>query len=169
MFFGSPGGGDGWMRWRGIENLDWTWKNWDLNWTVHYIGGFREEIFNKKFDGFEKLHYVKATWFTDASLSYSFISTPPVESQPVAGYSKGGREVITNKEGKAIESTAAYSMPGWKTVLNNTTFTVGVNNIFGEDPPDEFGFETRDSLNKYPGFLYDNLGRFVYVRLIKKF
>ena len=169
MFFGSPGGGDGWMRWRGIENLDWTWKNWDLNWTVHYIGGFREEIFNKKFDEFEKLHYVKATWFTDASLSYSFIFTPPVESQPVAGYSKGGSEVVTNKEGKPMESTAAYSMPAWKTVLNNTTFTVGVNNIFGEDPPSAIGFESGNFLNKSPGFLYDNLGRFVYVRLIKKF
>ena len=36
---------------------------------MHYIGGFREEIFNQKIDGFEKLHYVKATWFTDGSLS----------------------------------------------------------------------------------------------------
>ena len=87
----------------------------------------------------------------------------------MAGYSKGGREVVTNKEGEAIESTAAYSMPCWKTVLNNTTFTVGVNNIFGEDPPSEIGFESNDFLNKYPGVLYDNLGRFVYVRLIKKF
>jgi iron complex outermembrane recepter protein len=169
MFFGSPGGGDGWMRWKGIENLDWTWKNWDLNWTVHYIGGFREEVFAKQFDGIERLHYVKATWFTDASLSYSFISTPPVESQPVAGYSKGGREVMTNKQGKPMESTAAYSMPCWKAVLNNTTFTVGVNNIFGEDPPSAIGFESGNFLNKYPGFLYDNLGRFVYVRVIKKF
>jgi iron complex outermembrane recepter protein len=169
MFFGSTAGGDGWMRWRGIENLDWTWKNWDLNWTVHYIGGFREEVFNKKIDGFEILHYVKATWFTDASLSYSFIFTLPVESQPVAGYSKGGSEVVTNKGGKAIETTAAYSMRCWKTILNNTTFTVGVNNIFGEDPPHEIGFESNDFLNKSPAFLYDNLGRFVYVRLIKKF
>jgi hypothetical protein len=86
----------------------------------------------------------------------------------VAGYSKGGEEVMTNKEGNAIESTAAYSMPCWKTVLNNTTLTVGVNDIFGEDPPTEFGFEFGDP-NKYPGFLYDNLGRFVYARLIKKF
>jgi outer membrane receptor protein involved in Fe transport len=169
MFFGSLGGGDGWMRWRGIENLDWTWKNWDLNWTVHYIGGFREEVFTKQFDGIARLHYVKATWFTDASLSYSFIFTLPVESQPVAGYSKGGREAVTNKEGKAIETTAAYSMPCWKTILNNTTFTVGVNNIFGEDPPHEIGPEFDNFLNKYPAFLYDNLGRFVYVRLIKKF
>jgi iron complex outermembrane receptor protein len=167
-FFGQVTGGDGWMRWRGIENLDWTWKNWDLNWTVHYLGGFREEIHAKQFDGFEKLHYVNATWFTDASLSYSFTFTTPVESQPVAGYSKGGEEVMTNKEGNAIESTAAYSMPCWKTVLNNTTLTVGVNDIFGEDPPSEFGFEFGDP-NEYPGFLYDNLGRFVYARLIKKF
>jgi len=169
MFFGSVSGGDGWMRWRGIENLDWTWKNWDLNWTVHYLGGFREEVFAKQFDGIARLHYVKATWFTDASLSYSFIFPTPVESQPVAGYSKGGREVVTNKEGKAIETTAAYSMPCWKTILNNTTFTAGVNNIFGEDPPHAAGPDFDNFLNKYPAFLYDNLGRFVYVRLIKKF
>jgi len=169
MFFGSVSGGDGWMRWRGIENLDWTWKNWDLNGTVHYLGGFREEIRNEKIDKFGILHYVKATWFTDASLSYSFIFTPPVESQPVAGYFKGGREVMTNKEGKPIETTAAYSMPCWKTILNNTTFTVGVNNIFGEDPPHAAGPGSDNFLNKYPAFLYDNLGRFVYVRLIKKF
>ncbi len=167
-FFGQAIGGDGWMRWRGIENLDWTWKNWDLNWTVHYLGGFREEVFAKQFDGFEKLHYVNATWFNDASLSYSFIFTPPVESQPVAGYSKGGKEVMTSKEGKAIESTAAYSMPCWKTVLNNTTLTVGVNDIFGEDPPHEIGFEEGNSIG-YPGFLYDDLGRFVYGKITKRF
>jgi len=167
-FFDSATGDDGWMRWRGLENLDWTWKNWDLNWTVHYIGGFREEVLAKQFDGIEKLHYVHATWFTDASLSYSFLFTPPVESQPVAGYSKGGKEVMTSKEGKPMESTAAYAMPCWKTIWNNTTITVGVNDIFGEDPPSSFGFEFSSS-NKYPGFLYDNLGRFVYARVIKKF
>jgi iron complex outermembrane receptor protein len=167
LFFGNVAG-DGWMRWRGIENLDWTWKNWDLNWTVHYIGGFREELAAKQLDGIEHLHYVNATWFNDASLSYRFIFTPPVESQPVAGYSKGGKEVITNKEGRPIESTAAYSMPCWKTILNNTTITVGVNDIFGEDPPHEFGFEGGATVF-YPAFLYDNLGRFVYARLTKKF
>jgi len=168
QFFGSLRGGDGWMRWRGIENLDWTWTNWDLNWTVHYIGGFREEVLAKQFDGIEKLHYVNATWFNDASLSYSFLFTPPVESQPVAGYSKGGKELMTTKEGKPMESTAAYSMPCWKTILNNTTVTVGVNDIFGEDPPTKFGFEF-GNFGKYPGSFYDNLGRFVYGKITKKF
>jgi hypothetical protein len=45
---------------------------------------------------------------------------------------------------------------------------VGVNNIFGEDPPNSLGFETDNSIG-YPGALYDNLGRFVYGRIIKKF
>jgi outer membrane receptor protein involved in Fe transport len=172
-FFGQVTGGDGWMRWKGTELLDWTWKNWDLDWTVHYLDGFREEILRKGLnhqpvDGVEKLHYVHSTWFQDASLSYSFIFAPPVESQPVAGYSKGGKEVIKSKEGKEIESTAAYSMPCWKTIVNNTTLTVGVLDIFGQDPPPETGFEFGNS-TKYPGFNYDNLGRFVYGKITKKF
>jgi hypothetical protein len=86
----------------------------------------------------------------------------------VAGYSKGGKEVIKSKEGKEIESTAAYSMSCWKTILNNTQLTVGVLDIFGEDPPSETGFEFGNS-TKYPGFNYDNLGRFVYGKITKKF
>jgi hypothetical protein len=91
-----------------------------------------------------------------------------VEAQPVAGYSKDSKQVISGKEGKAVESAAAYAMPCWKTILNNSTFTVGVNNIFGEDPPKEFGFELGNAFG-IPGSTYDNLGRFVYVRLVKKF
>jgi len=93
-----------------------------------------------------------------------------VEAAPVPGYSKGGKEVITSKEGKEKEvpPAAVYSMPCWQTILNNSTITVGVNNIFGEDPPKSIGFEFGNSTG-YPGSSYDNLGRFLYARLIKKF
>ena len=105
------------------------------------------------------------TWFFDTQTSYDIVFTPPVEAVPVPGYSKGGKEVA----GKEKEAPPVpYSMPCWKTVLNNTRITVGVNNIFGQRPPTSFGFELSNSL-KYPGFSYDNLGRFVYARLIKKF
>ena len=159
-------GGDAWYKWKGLSTLDWTWHNFDLNATVHMLDGFWEEIFAKKFDGKFKQHYVHPTWFTDAQLSYSLIFTPPVEAVPVAGYSKGQKEVV-GKE-KEVAPTAAYAMPCWKTIVNNSTVTVGVNNIFGEDPPHEFGFEFGSPIG-YPGFAYDNLGRFWYVRLIKKF
>jgi len=62
-----------------------------------------------------------------------------------------------------------YAMPCWKNVLNNTTWTIGVNNIWGDDPPHAFGFEFGNPIG-YPGNGdYDNLGRFWYMRLIKKF
>ena len=160
------GPGDAWYKWKGISTLDWTWHNFDLNWTVHFFDGFWEEIYAKKFDGFCKQHYVHPTWFFDAQLSYSLIFTPPVEAAPVAGYSKDTKEVV-GKE-KEAPPTAVYAMPCWKSILNNSTITVGVNDIFGADPPKEFGYEFGSAIG-YPGFAYDNLGRFWYVRLIKKF
>jgi hypothetical protein len=133
---------------------------------VHLIDGFWEQIYAKQFDGFWKQHYVHPTWFTDLQLSYSLIFTPPVEAAPVPGYSKGGKEVV-GKE-KEAPPTVAYSMPCWKTILNNTTVTLGVNNIFGEDPPHSLGYELGNSV-AYPGSSYDNLGRTWYVRMVKKF
>src|SRR6266700_2014778 len=164
-FFGDVTSGDAWFKWKGVTNLDWTWHNWDLNWTLHTLDGFWEQLKAKQFDGVWKQHWVHATWFTDAQLSYSLIFTRPVEAAPVPGYSKGGKEVV-GKEKEA--SPVPYAMPCWKNILNNTTLTVGVNNIFSEDPPTMFGFEAGNSIN-YPGSTYDNLGRFVYVRIIKKF
>jgi iron complex outermembrane receptor protein len=163
-------GGDGWYRWRGISRLDWTWHNFDLNATWHYMGGFREAIKYGGADanGLTHLHYTHPTNFIDGQASYSLIFTPPVEQQAVAGYSKGGREVLTGKDGKAVESTAAYTMPCWKTILNNSTVTVGCNNIFGQDPPKMFGYFFSNFYN-YPGFEYDNIGRFWYIELKKKF
>jgi hypothetical protein len=169
--FGPSTGGDGFLKWKGISRIDWSWRNFDLNWTVHYTDGYKEVIgYYADADGNTQAHehFVHGTWFFDCQAGYDLIFTPPVESQPVAGYSKGGKEVMTNKDGKQIESAAAYAMPCWKTILNNTTLTIGCDNVFGQDPPKEFGFEFGDSTN-FPGFLYDNLGRFVYVELKKKF
>src|SRR5213594_2906167 len=164
-FFGDPTNPQGWLKWKGDTSLDWTWHNFDLNWTVHFVDGYWEQLYAVQFDGFYKRHWVHPTWFTDAQLSYSLIFTPPVEAAPVPGYSKGGKEVA----GKEKEAPPVpYVMPCWKNILNNTTLTVGVSNIFGEDPPKSFSFEFGDAIG-YPGSFYDNLGRFWYVRMIKKF
>jgi hypothetical protein len=145
-------------------------------WTLHYFDGWKEEIANAAIvqlntgnpAATSHEHFVHGTWMFDCQASYDLIFTAPVESQPVAGYSKGGKEVRTDKADRAIESSAAYAMPCWQTLLNNTRFTVGCNNVFGQDPPKEFGFQFGNS-NNYPGFTYDNLGRFVYFELKKKF
>ncbi len=164
-FFGDVTNPQAWLKWKGDTTVDWNWHNVDFNVTVHTLDGYWEQIYAKQFDGFWKRHWVHPTWFTDAQLSYTLVFTPPVEAAPVPGYSKGGKEVV----GKEKEAPPVpYAMPCWKNILNNTTLTVGVNDIFGEDPPKSFAFELGNSIG-YPGSLYDNLGRFVYVRMIKKF
>jgi outer membrane receptor protein involved in Fe transport len=52
-------------------------------------------------------------------------------------------------------------------MLNGTTFTIGCNNVFDQDPPFASG-QGGNSVG-YPGFTYDATGRFYYVRLTKKF
>jgi outer membrane receptor protein involved in Fe transport len=171
-------GADGFYRWRGVTRLDWAWHNFDLNLTWHYVGGFREIIknalaengfaFASSFPNDVHEHWTRPTNFIDGQASYDLIFTPPVEQAPVAGYSKGGKEVVTSKDGKAVESTAAYSMPCWKTIMNNSTITVGCNNIFGQDPPPAFGFFFGNGSN-YVSSEYDDIGRFWYVEFKKKF
>jgi outer membrane receptor protein involved in Fe transport len=164
-FFGDVSNPQGWLKWKGDTTLDWTWHNWDMNWTVHFVDGYWEQIDAVQFDGFYKRHWVHPTWFTDAQLSYTLIYTAPVEATPVPGYSKSGKE-MAGKEKEAPPTP--YAMPCWKHILNNTTLTVGVTNIFGEDPPTSFAYALGTTVN-YPGSFYDNLGRFWYVRMIKKF
>ena len=156
---------DGYLKWKGVSRIDWAWNGWDLVLTANYLDGFHERYPNGL------LHYTSQTWFFDGQLSYDFTFVPPVESQPVPGYSKDAKDVTMGKDGKATESavtqTAAVALPLWQQVLNGTQITLGCNNIFGQDPPRAYGFGGNST--NYPGFLYDATGRFVYVQLTKKF
>ena len=58
---------------------------------------------------------------------------------------------------------ATSALPTWERLLNDTTITLGCNNVFGHDPPDAA------SNTNYADFLYDATGRFTYVSLTKKF
>jgi len=156
---------DGYLKWKGVSRLDWAWNGWDLVGTLNYLDGFHDRYPNGL------LHYTSQTWTVDGQLSYDFTFVPPVENQPVAGYSKDAKDVTMGKDGKATESavtqTSNVALPIWKQVLNGTQIQIGCNNIFGQDPPTAFGFGGNST--NYPGFLYDATGRFVYVQLTKKF
>jgi iron complex outermembrane recepter protein len=174
-FFGQVTIGDGFLKWKGISRLTWDWQNFSLSTAARYNDGFREQR-NNHLIGANGLpveqggvvdHWIREVWFWDGQLSYNLVFTQPVEEHPVAGYSKDSKQVKSGKEKEVVEPTAA-AMPCWKTLLNNTTYTVGCNNMLGADPPKAFGFQKGNS-NNYPGGLYDNLGRFWYVELIKKF
>ena len=60
--------------------------------------------------------------------------TQPVEQQPVAGYSKDSKEVKSGKDKEVVQQ--AVGMPCWKTLLNNTTFTLGLPEHSGRGSPE---------------------------------
>ena len=137
---------DAYLKWKGISRLDWRWKGLDVVATVRYTDGFHEVIFRTQDFGIpvpdgKKEHWVDAAWFFDAQATYDFALARPVETQPVAS---------------------------WKNWLNNTSITIGCNNVFGQDPPKAYGSMFTNPYG-YPFFIYDGTGRFVYVSLKKKF
>ena len=82
--------------------------------------------------------------------------------QAVAGYAKD-----TTSSGKdwQPEGNVSAQMANctWQRLLNDTTVTLGCNNVFGHDPP------TSGGVANYADFIYDSTGRFVYLSLTKRF
>jgi len=157
---------EGFYRWKGDSRLDWNWRGFDLVTTVRYTDGFKE-----RFGDFTP-HWVDHTWIFDVQASYDFTTLlPVVETNPVPGYSKSAKEVVRGKDGQPKETAAVqtsnYGHDVWWYLLHGTTITVGCNNVFGQDPP--FANGEDGNAAGYPGFTYDSTGRFVYVRLTKKF
>jgi len=84
---------------------------------------------------------------------------------------------ITNGGGKNIKirdgnekkvmpvSTAEYNPCGWHAWLNNTTITLGMQNVFDEDLP----FVAGSGENGYDESLATIKGRFWYVQIKKRF
>ncbi len=157
---------EGFAKWKANSSLDWNWNHFNVVGTLHYIDGFHE--FTPNLHG----HYVRQTFFFDLQATYDFSSLVQyVEPNPVAGYSKDGKEVGRLKDGSINETssaqTANYGHAIWQRLVQGTSLTLGCNNVFDRDPPKAFG-EGGNAVG-YPGFTYDATGRFLYARLTKKF
>ena len=81
-----------------------------------------------------------SAWTTlDLLFNYTFNLPPPAPAE-VPGFAKdGGKNVRSGKDGKEKNvvpvSTAEYGCSNWKWWLNNTTVTLGMQNVVDEDPP----------------------------------
>jgi outer membrane receptor protein involved in Fe transport len=62
-------------------------------------------------------------------------------------------------------STAQYGCSNWKWLLNNTTLTLGMQNVLDADPP----FVAGSVANGYDESLSTIKGRFWYVQVKKRF
>jgi iron complex outermembrane receptor protein len=155
-----------------------TWmQGWDIGAVVHYTGQYEDD--NLTLTGSSKPQTPRsgpkpwrarkvAAWTTlDLITSYTF-NLPPPASAPVPGLAKdGGKNVKMDGKEKNVMpvSTAEYNPCGWRACLNNTTITLGMQNVFDEDPP----FVAGAFANGYDESLATIKGRFWYVQLKKRF
>jgi len=110
-----------------------------------------------------------ADWTTlNLIASYTFNLPPPAQAE-VPGFPKDGGKSVKTKDGKEKNvipvSTAEYNSCGWRAWLNNMTLTLGLQNVFDDDPP--FGGGSFE--NGYDESISTVKGRFWYVQLKKRF
>ena len=108
-------------------------------------------------------------WTTlDLIASYTFNLPAPAAAE-VPGLAKDGGKNVKMKDGKEKNvmpvSTAEYNPCGWRAWLNNTTISLGMQNVFDSDPP----FVAGAFGNNYDNSLATIKGRFWYVQLKKRF
>jgi iron complex outermembrane receptor protein len=155
-----------------------TWlAGFDIGAVVHYTGQY--EDVNQDLTGSTKPQMPRSgplpwrarkirEWTTlDLLASYTF-NLPSPASAAVPGLAKdGGKNVkMDGKEKNVIQvSTAEYNPCGWHVCLNNTTLSLGMQNVFDSDPP----FVAGAILNNYDASLATIKGRFWYVQLKKRF
>jgi outer membrane receptor protein involved in Fe transport len=161
-----------------------TWmQGLDVGAVVHYTGQYEDDnlsLTQSVFGEFSKSQTPRSglrpwrarkvrEWITlDLIASYTFNLPPPAPAL-VPGLAKDGGKDVNMNDGKQKNvvpvSTAEYNPCGWRAWLNNTTISLGMQNVFDEDPPFVAGaFE-----NGYDESLATIKGRFYYVQLKKRF
>jgi len=150
----------------------------DVGAVVHYTGQYEDD--NVSLTGSPKPQMPRSgpfpwrarkvrEWATlDLILNYTFNLPPPAPTE-VPGLAKDGGKNFTMKDGKEKNvipvSTVEYNPCGWRGWLNNTTITLGMQNVFDQDPP----FVALAIENGYDESLATIKGRFWYVQLKKRF
>ena len=112
-------------------------------------------------------------WTTvDLILNYTFNLPPPAAETPVAGYAKDGGKNVKMKDGKEKNvmpvSTAEYNPCGWRAWLNNTTLTLGVDNVADLEPPFVAGFAESGDAQGYDKSVANDKGRLWYAAIKKR-
>jgi iron complex outermembrane receptor protein len=142
--FQGPNGGGSYThdRWYASLYYDGPPGSWlggvDAGAVVHFVGQYWD---TRGFEAPPNTENRKVReWVTlDLLFNYTFNFPAPVAQQEVAGYAKDGGKNVKMKDGKEKNvmpvSTAEYNPCGWRYFLNNTTVTLGMNNVFDDQPP----------------------------------
>ena len=169
MFYDGPA--DTWMQGLDVGAVvHWTSQYEDDNISLTGATKLNEPRSGPLGGGNEVRARKISAWTTlDLILNYTFNLPPPAPAE-VPGFAKdGGKNVRSGKDGKEKNvvpvSTAEYGCSNWKWWLNNTTITLGMQNVTDEDPP----FAAGSFENGYDEQIATIKGRFWYVGLKKRF
>jgi len=139
----------------------------DAGATVHFMG----QMYDKNVDlplPVQRTRKIREWTTLDLIINYTFNLPRPVIGQ-VAGYARdGGKNAeLRDRNGKNISpvSSAEYNPCGWRAWLNHTTITLGMNNVFDQDPP----FVLGNTENGYDEWNANIRGRIWYGALKKQF
>jgi iron complex outermembrane recepter protein len=138
----------------------------DAGLIVHYIGQYSQsESFTPNLRAPRKVR----EWTTlDLVVNYTFNLPASATQNDVAGYVRDGKNVKTSgdKDKNVMPvSTAEYNPCGWRASLNNTTITLGVDNVMDLSPP----FVDSAPENGYDEWQANIRGRVWYLALKKRF
>lgn len=134
----------------------------DAGVIVHYIGQGDDVIFQKN----QVIRKIREWTTFDAIVSYTFNLPAVTAPNPVPGFVKdGGKNIQTGGKDQSPVSSASYNPCSWRSWLNGTTITLGMNNILDQDPP----FAIGAAENGFDESTFDVKGRFWYVALKKRF
>jgi len=162
-----------------------TWlAGLDIGAIVHYTGQYEDDNLSLTTFGSELPFFKPQTprsgplpfrvrkvreWITlDLIASFTFnLPLPSVAEVP--GLAKDGGKNVKMQGGKEKNfmplSTAEYGCNNWMWWLNNTTISLGMQNVFDSDPP----FVAGNFENGYDESLATIKGRFWYAQLKKRF
>jgi len=149
-FFGTP-------KHKYNLSLDWNYGAWAATYRMRVIGAMWENCANAPVNGVAYAGSASTTGtMADLSWCSNIVKT---------GYDQYGDAIVTegqNHLGTTIYSDvqASYTVSSW-----NTTFTLGVNNLFDKQPP----ISRVAFANSYVPNYYDVPGRYFYGRISVRF
>jgi outer membrane receptor protein involved in Fe transport len=185
-FLGAGGGGsfthnrsNASLFYDGAQNS--TLAGFETGVSVHLIGQYWDSRFGTFFDNkprdpndpnsrpIGQSDRKVREWITlDWIVTYTFnFATSPGETEVPGSAKNGGQSAKESGKDTVVTpvSTAEYNPCGWRAWLNHTTVTLGLNNVFDEQPPFVAGaFE-----NNYDEATANPKGRTWYVALKKRF
>ena len=174
-FQGTTGGGaythNRWYASLFYDGVTGTWmQGIETGAVVHYIGQYwdiSQFTFNRRD------RKVREWTTVDLILNYTFNLLPPAAQTEVAGYAKDGTKSVQNGKSKNVMpvSTAEYNPCGWRAWLNQTTITLGVDNVFDLEPPFVAAsvLKAGAAENGFDEATANAKGRFWYVAVKKRF